>query len=72
MMIRNVPRAPHRMPQVDMTSFLIIDRVAQFAESFYDFFPERMGSLSVIYQRRQKFLLHQSGEREEYHRVQVR
>jgi hypothetical protein len=31
------------MPQVDMTSFLIIDRLAQFAESFYDFLPGKNG-----------------------------
>ncbi len=42
-MVGNSQRASLRMPEVDMTSFLVINRIAYFTEGFYNILPGKDG-----------------------------
>jgi len=42
-MIGNCQRAPDRMPEMNMTSFLVIDRVAAFSKGFHNIFTGNEG-----------------------------
>lgn len=42
-MIGNCQRAPDRMPEMNVTSFLVIDCVAEFSEGFHNIFTGKDG-----------------------------